>query len=57
MTRAQLNHLADDDRISTDIASESDSVFLSICLFVNKKQCSFDTLSEFNSITVNNNNL
>ena len=53
MTRAWLNYLTDDDRISADIALESGSAFLSACLFVGGKWCSFDTLSELNSITMN----
>ena len=53
MIKAQFNHLANNDRIFADIASESGSAFLSAYLFVGGRQCSFSALFKFNSIIMN----
>ena len=57
MIRAWPNCLAGDGRIFADIASESGSAFLSACLFVGGRWCSFGTLLKLNSITANNSDL
>ena len=55
MIKAQLNCLVSDGRIFTNIVSEFNSVFLSVCLFAGERQYSFNILFELNNITVNNN--
>ena len=54
MIKAWFSCLADGGRISADTVSESDSVFLSVCLFVGGRWCSFGALFKPNSIIVNN---